>query len=902
MSLILAVYPSDFRSRRGDELLRLLRYDLAPSQGGLQPLSSLATLADALWAGLRLRFLPGWTLRRPAHSQALAPDGRGGDSGGRPPSVPPFTSQPGSANMFDQIRQDLAYAFRNLIRRPGWTLAALATLALGIGATTSVFSLVNDVLLRPLPYPQAERLVELRAYIIEGNRLRGSVSYPVCRMMGEAQEALEDFGCYTTTTQTLKIDQGAERIRGGIASWEVMEALRVPPLKGRAFGPEDDEPDAQRVMLLSFGLWQERFGASDDVIGQTIRLAERPFTVIGVMPEGFVFPDEGPRYWISLAGLPRTDHTHYLSTLGRLKPDWTPQRAEAHFDALRLDVPTGAPGETGEIAVRHFTLLETLVGEVRPQLWIFLSAVAAVLLIACINVANLLLSRMAGRTREMALRSALGAGRRRLLIQMLSESTLLALLGGAAGLVLALVLSTTLRSMAAAYVPRSHLLGLDNTALLFAAALSLLVGMLIGLLPALRASRPDLSDGLRESARGSAGSRRHHRLRAGLVVAQVALAMTLLINAGLLVRSFQRLASTDVGFKTADLITVQPALPMARYREEAAALEFFRQTMSRLEVLPGVESVALAATLPFAGGHIGEGIRLEGTPAEEEDALADVQVVSPEFFPVLGLSPLQGRLLTPRDREGTPVVVVVNETLARQLFPQGQAVGQRFTLGSYERSRQVEIVGVVPDTKLYRLTREIRPMVYESALQNRMSLQYSGMLLRAAPGAASALIPQVRETLQSVDASVPMIGRATVDEHLSGRLSNARFRTLLLGAFGITALLLAMIGVYGVMAYGVTRRIQEIGVRMALGARRGQILTWVIRRGLLLTSLGLALGLGGALATSHLLESYLHQLSSHDQFTYAAAVSVLFLAALLAAFLPARRASRTDPMEALRCE
>ncbi|HSR53675.1 MAG TPA: ABC transporter permease, partial [Acidobacteriota bacterium] len=883
LRLVLLLYPPEFRRRHGDELQRLLGQDIRTA--GLRQRWYLlwAGLADAVKGGLGLRFAGGPA--GGARARRLKPSRRPIAHSHRPPLW-------GRASMFDQLQQDFAYAFRNLVRRPGWTLAAGATLALGIGATTVVFSLVNDVLLRPLPYPDSERLVQLRAYDPERQRLREVISYPLCQSIGEAQQALQDFGCYAVNTNTVELQSGARRLLTGVLTWQVLRAVGAEPLMGRLFNASDDQPDAPRAVLLSFGFWQEHFGGQREVLGQTMQIEGTPYTIVGVMPRGFVFPDYGPGLWVSMAGRPRTANINWLRTLGRLGPDWTHAQAWAHFDALRLEVPSRRAEGSVEVTVRPATLKETLVGEVRPQLWIFLAAVVAVLLIACINVANLLLSRMAGRTREMALRCALGAGRRRLLAQMLSETTLLGLLGGAAGLAAALLIGSVVHSMASDFVPRGHLLGLDGSAYFFAAVLSLTVGLLVGILPALRASRPDLNAGLRESARGSAGSLRHNRLRAGLVVAQIALAMVLLANAGLLLRSLQRLASTDLGYRSADLLTVRPSPPFARYRNPESMRSFYADLRQRLEGLPHLEAASATACVPMGGVHMQENAWPQGQDLEEPGESVDAQIVDPDFFRVLGVSSLRGRLLTAGDRPGAPPVVVVNETLARRFFGQDPALGSRLTVGRGQSQRELEIVGVVPDLQLYGLTSPIRPMIFE-ALAQRPEQSYPDMLVRAAPGRAADLSREIKNLVHSLDPGIPLVGQPALQDQLSGHMAEDRFRSLLLAAFGVTALLLAVIGVYGVMAYGVTRRTQEIGVRMALGARRGQILAWVIRRGLLLTAVGLALGLAGTLATSHLLESYLHQLSPHDQLTYASALTLLFIAALMATYLPARRASRT---------
>ncbi len=886
--LLMRAYPGWFRQRYGGEMACILLSERQDERyrspwGGLRYWGDVLSDILAGATGMRFKRLAN---RLKAH--------------------PPANRNPKHRGThMDKLRQDLIYALRTLARRPGWTLAAVATLALGIGATTAIFSLVNDVLLRPLPYPQPERLVTLQAYLPQAKRTRGSVSYPVSEIIAEAQQVAEPFGRFSTRAYTVDLGSGAERMNSCMASWEVFDALQVQPLMGRLFQAEDDQVGAPDTVLLSHGLWQERFGGDSEIVGTTLQIDERPHTVIGVMPEGFVFPGHRLRFWISMAAQPRPPTTHYLSTLGRLKPGLSEEQARAQLETLLLEVPTGAPGSMGNIGVQLTTLLDLLVGDVRPQLLIFLGAVATVLLIGCLNVVNLMLSRSAARQRELALRCALGAGRRRLVRQMVTEATALGLAGGLLGAILSVVISRALIALAPGQLPRTDTLGIDAASIAFAVALSLAVGILIGLWPALRHSRPDLKRSLHEGARGAAGSLQHHRLRAVLVVAQVGLALTLLVNAGLLLRSFDALASVSTGFQTQGLLTFRPALPRSRYGEPAQAKAFHQELLQRLRALPEVASATFTATVPFSGSHIGEAFLIEGwqDPQNRRDAIvADVQAVGPDFFKVLGIDPLQGRVFSDADREGTPRAAVVNQTLVRQFLSDSDPIGRRIRLGERDRQRWLEIVGVVPDIRPYRLTREIRPMVYEAILQGDLFWSFSGQMIRTRTPDAAALAPAVREIFRSIDPGVPITGLASMQTRVDTNLSQPRFRALLLSAFSVTALLLSVIGVYGVMAYGVVQRRQEIGVRMALGAASPQILRWIGWRGTRLTAAGLLLGLAGSFATTRLLESYLFEMTPYDKASFVLALIVLAASALLATYLPAHRASRIDPVEALRWE
>lgn len=882
---LMRAYPAFFRQRYSSEMVRILadERDHARYQGLWGSIRYWGDiLIDILVGAARMRI-------RAARANAAKAGRRDRQRG----------------ETMDRLFQDLRYAVRTLTLRPGWTLAAVATLALGIGATTAIFSLVDHVLLRPLPYPEPERLVTLQAYSPRLGRTRGAVSYPVSTIIAQSQQVVDRLGLFGTGRNSVEIGAAAaELMLGGIVSWEVLDALAVPPMLGRGFQEEDDRPGAADKVLLSYGLWKERFAADPEVLGRSLRIGEKPHAIIGVMPPGFGFPQRDVRYWVPMSAQPRVESYHYLETLGRLRTGLSAAQADAQLRSLQLTVPSGAPGRTEEIGIRVATLLDWTVGEVRPQLLLFLGAVAVVLLIACLNVVSLMLSRSAQRARELALRSALGAGRGRLVRQILTEATLLGLSGGLLGSLLSVGISRTLLALAPIDLPRSESWTTDGVLPAFAVALSLAVGVLIGIWPALRSSRPNLSRGLQLGGRTSAGDTRQPRLRAALVVVQIGLALTLLVNAGLLLRTFEGLASADPGFSTASILAIRPALPMSRYSGEGLARQFFADLLERIRALPQVETAAATATVPFGGGQISETLMLEGETIEEarEKPSVDVQVVEPEFFRVLAVSPLRGRILSSTDREGAPGVVLVNETFVRQLLEGEEALGRRIRLGDHGRERWSEIVGVVPDIRPYRPNREILPMVFESADQDRDYWLFSGILIRTRTTAPEGLVPQMREIVRGLDAGVPLAGVTPLRQRFDRLLTHPRFRAWLLSAFGISALLLAVIGVYGVVSNDVVQRRREIGVRLALGARRSQILNWVGLRGARLAAFGLALGLLGSLASTRLLESYLFGVAAYDTATFALSSAVLLAAAMAAGYLPARHAGRIDPVDALRCE
>jgi predicted permease len=805
----------------------------------------------------------------------------------------------------DHLAQDLRNAYRALRRRPGWTLAAAATLGIGIGASSAIFSLVRGVLLAPLPYPDSGRLVTLQAYIPDSGRTRGSVSFPVFEAIRDAEDVTTGLGCYSVRSLTVNLGGGAERMRGAVASSVTFRALGVSPVAGRLFQAEDDLEEAPPTVVLSHGLWQERFGGDAGVVGRILHIREQATEVIGVMPQDFVFPDQGIRFWRSMSNSPRRATSHYLSMIGRLVPGVDTETAIARLGGILLEVPTGARGRTGNISIRTQLFLETLVGEVRPQLLLFMLAVAGVLAIGCINVVNLMLGRAAEREHELSLRAALGAGRFRLIRQMLTETLLLGLFGGGLGLAVALAVEWGLLGLASDQLPRGGSPGIDLRAFAFALALSVLVGAVVGLIPALRASRPDVRCTLANGGRATIGGRQRHRQRGVMAVAQIALAAMLLTNAGLLAISLHRLSAVETGMDTEGVLTFRPALGSA-YDSAEKRHAFFRAMEERLHALPGSIDVGFTATAPFGGGHNGDRMVVEGTaePASREDELvADIQIVSHRFFDIVGLHAVAGRLIDARDEVGPGRVAVVNASLARTYFGDPQtALGRRIDIGEDDRRHSLEIVGVVPDIRPYSLVRPVAPMVFEAFGAASEEWGYASLIARTSNESSAALAAAIPDLVRALDPTVPVTGLSSLDERLGRQLALPRLRMRVLTVFAGSALLLALIGVYGVMSFLALERTREIGVRIALGARREQILHWFASHGVLITGIGLALGALGARASARMLEGYLFELETFDLRTFGVAALILAVAALVAVYLPSRRASRLDPVEALRTE
>ncbi|HEX8559122.1 MAG TPA: ABC transporter permease [Pyrinomonadaceae bacterium] len=810
--------------------------------------------------------------------------------------------------MMRTLLKDIRYAARTLLKSPGFTAVAVAALALGIGANTAIFSVVKAVLLNPLPYPQAERLVWVRESNPAADIPDEPASAPNFNDWRAQGRSFEGLAAFANSAVTLTDgDDEPERLPAVSTSANFFEVLGVAPAVGRGFMPEEEAAGRNRVAVISHGLWQRRFGASRQALGQTLTLNGAAYTVVGVAPPDFKHPVAGPKppeLWLPIAfnfaqAARRSD---YLNVVGRLKGGAGVEQARAELAAvaarLAQEYPTTNAGWTVTVAPLH----ERVVGNVRQSLWVLMGVVAFLLLIACANVANLLLARAASRRQEVAVRTALGAGRARIIRQFLTESLLLALAGGGLGLLLAAWGVELLVALSPGNIPRLDEVGLDARVLLFTLCVSAATGVVFGLLPALSASKGDLSGSLKEGgSRGSTAGRGASRLRSTLVVAEIAITVVLLAGAGLMVRSFLAIQSVDPGFRPERILTFDFALPAAKYKGEPEIAAFYEQFAARAAALPGVERAALVSALPLAGGADILAFVVEGRPELPPEKVQDAAfyTVTPDYFELMGIRHVRGERLDGRHREGAPDACVINETMARKYWPGEDPVGKRLNTGNPATNPWVTVVGVVADTRSSALEKEPYPQVYLPALQFR---QRSMTFVARTSGDPLALTPAVRRELSAMDKDLPLYNVRTMEQVLAASVSRRRFQMTLIGAFAGVGLLLAAVGIYGVISYSVAQRRHEIGVRMALGARGGDILRLVVGQGLGLTAAGVGVGLAAAFALTRVLSSLLYGVSAADPLTFACVALALVGVALAACLAPARRATKVDPMEALRYE
>jgi len=815
--------------------------------------------------------------------------------------------------------QDARYAVRTMLKSPGFAAVAVLTLALGIGANTAIFTVVNAILLRPLPYQDAERMVFLTRTFPGGRS--GSVSVPkFFSWRRDSIDVLTSVAAYDFMGPGVSLsgEGDPEQIKAIRASVDFFSLFGVTPALGRTFSAEEDRPSGPRVAVLSYGLWKRRFGADPQLVGRTVVLSGEPHTVIGITPHDFE-PNPPADVWLPLQADPNSiNQGHYLVCAGRLKPGGTQAAANAPMkiaaEQFRRQYPNsmGRNESAGVVSMR-----ESLVGGIRPTLLITLGAVAFVLLIACANVANLLLARAAAREKEIAIRTAIGAGRWRLVRQLLTESGLLALAGGAIGLLLGHWGLRLLLAFTPAQLPRLSEMtthsGLDIRVLLFTLLLSLATGVLFGLAPAFRISRPDLSSTLKEGAARTTSSVRHLRVRGLLVVSEMALGLVLLIGAGLLIRSAVLLRGVQPGVDARHALTFKTALTGARYANTAAVTQFSRLLIERLERLPGVQAAANIINLPTEPGP-DLPLRIEGRPASAADATGEEQwrYASPHAFKATGVPLLRGRAFADTDTAKSPAVAIVNEAMRRKYWPKEDPLGQRITIGKgmgpeFEDPTR-EIVGVVGNVREFGLSNEPPPMMYIPQAQVKDAFTALGSkilpmawVLRTSVDPMT-LATTVRREAVSVDPQQAVFDFRSMDQVFEKSMADRGFILLLLSIFAGTALLLAAIGIYGVMAYSVEQRAHEIGIRIALGAGRGDVLGLVVRHGMTLAGIGVAIGLAAAFGLTRVLTALLYGVKATDPVTFAGVAMVLAAVALVATWIPARRATRVDPITALRCE
>ena len=801
--------------------------------------------------------------------------------------------------------QDLRYGARMLMKHPGFTFVAVLTLALGIGANMVIFSVVNAVLLRPLPYPEPERLIRLW----ESNPGRGwpefSASAPNFEDWRKQQAVFEQLAAYEFNTFNLTGSGEPERVAGVNVTANLFQVLGVLPALGRNFLPEEEQAGRNRVAILSDGLWQRRFGADPALPGRQIELSGESYTVVGVMPPRFRLT-EGTQLWVPLTLDPalqpwRADRSnHNLSVLGRLKPGISVAQAQVDLDTIARRLEQQYPQSNSGWGVRMRAFYDWIVpDQTRRSLLVLFAAVGFVLLIACANVANLLLARASTRQREMVIRAALGANRARVMRQLLTESLLLAIVGGLAGVLLALWGTELIKASTALNIPRLNETRLDATVLGFSVIVLMLTALIFGLAPAWQASKLNLNETLKEGGRGDSSGARH-RLRGALVIGEVALALVLLLGAGLMIRSFAHLQKVALGFAPENLLTMQVSLPGSKYGETASRVDFFSQLLERLRTVPGVTDAAAVTQLPlFSGMSWAMEITLEGREASSSSARlsAATFAVTPHYFQTMGIPLLQGRDFTERDRGDALLNLIVNEAFARRFWPNENPIGKRFRPGTSNPFGTV--VGVVGNVRNVSLESEGGPAFYFS--HGRIGMPGLVVVVRtvAPPETMTAAL---RAQVSALDVDLPVYNVRAMERLVSNAAGQPRFQTVLLGLFGAVALLLAAVGIYGVMAYAVTQRTHEIGVRMALGAQARDVLRLVIGQGMILSLVGVAIGLAMAFGLTRLLKSLLFGVSVLDPLTFVVAALLLVSVALLACYIPARRAAKTEPLAALHYE
>ena len=811
----------------------------------------------------------------------------------------------------DTLLKDARYALRTLTKAPAFTLVAVFALALGIGANTAIFSVVNAVLLRPLPYPEPEKLVKIwmRFTGIGIPDDRNWVSPPELHDLREFSRAFAGIAAVGGASFNITGTGAPERVEGVAVSAELFRILGVQPLAGRVFLPEEEQPGRDNVVLLGYGLWKRRFGGDVSIAGRTISLNGQSYTVAGVLPAGFQYPED-VEIWKPLAFTPdqlgpNFRGNHGLQVLARIQPGLSYEQALADMKSVSrriIEQNRNYPYERFNFTVLLSPLLEETVGDIRTALWVLMGAVGFVLLIACANIANLLLARATARQREMAIRAALGAGRWRIIRQLLTESILLGLAGGAAGLLAGKWGLNALTALAVSSFPRVAGATLDARVLVFTVFVSVATGVLFGLAPAWESARSVRHESLKEGGRGASAGMLSQRLRRALVVAEVALSLTLLVGAGLLLRSFLKLLDVEAGFHAGGVLTARLGLPQAKYPDRAQVRSFYQELVQRAAHIPGVDAAGAINALPLSGGG-GSGtttIDSNALPPDQLTPEADWRVVTPGYFQTMGIQLLAGRYIDERDTDTSQPVAVIDETMANIYWPNQDAIGRRLKLGGRQSTRPwMTVIGVVRHVRHRTLEARSRVTLYMAHAQNPSSAMSLAVHTTGDPrGLAATLQKQVL----AIDPDQPVYSVKTMQELMADSVARRRLSMTLLAIFAGAAMLLAAIGIYGVMSYSVGQRAHEMGIRMALGAGRLDLVRLVLGQSLLLTGAGIVLGAAGALALTRLMASLLFDVRAADPPTFLLVAAGLALVALLASYLPARRATQVDPVDALRQE
>ena len=798
------------------------------------------------------------------------------------------------------LRQDLRYGARMLAKKPLFSIIAVITLSLGIGANTAIFSVVNAVLLRNLPYHNAKQLVALSSRSPSGDR--DGLSVPDLQDYQAQMPALEDLTGFQSQSVNVTGGDRPDRVRGAFVTSNFFKVFNLSPLIGRTFAEGEDRQGGEKLAVVNEKMWQERLNSDRNLAAKKLILNGEPYTVIGVVSSSFKQPfDPDVEVWMPVLNYPGNTGKRdwrLLFGMGHLKPGVNVSQAQAQASTVATQLAQAYPTENGGRGAGVEYLRDILVSDIRPMLWLLFAAVGVILLIACANLANLLMARGLSRQKEIAVRAALGASRWRLIRQLLTETTLIGLLGGAGGLLLAYWGLYGLLKLPQNFVNTAEAT-LDSRVLLFALAVSLVTGWLFGLIPALQLAKPELQSFLKEGARGSGEGSRWNRVRSGFVVTQVALSLLLLVSSGLLIRSFDKLLRVSAGFRPEQLLSLEYRLPRAKYKDPVAQFNFHRQVVEQLQQVPGVQSASLVRGLPFSGngGTTRFVLPDREPPPKGMEPEVMFNTAMPNYFETIGIPLLQGRVFGSEDQAKTPAVVVINQTMARRFWPDQDPLGKQVKFA--QDGSTATIVGVVGDAKHYFLEEEQRPQMYDAYSQDPGL--FATVLIRTA-GEPLSVTEAVRQAIWKVDADQPMWKIRTVEFLVNRSTADRRFLMVLMGIFASLALVLTIIGLYGVISYLVNQRTQEIGIRMALGAQVGDIMRMVLKQGMVLVLTGVALGLAAAWLLTRLMSRLLYQVSATDPLTFAAIALLLIIVALLACYVPARRATKVDPLVALRYE